>query len=53
VIGYAGMNPLREGFGDGARPMALVALPVLFRRGSVRRPGIAKTPGSAKRNPDA
>ena len=30
--------------------MALVELPVLFRRGSVRRPGIAETLGSAKRN---
>jgi hypothetical protein len=30
--------------------MALAELPVLFRRGSVRRPGIAETLGSAKRN---
>ena len=29
--------------------MALVELPVLFRRGSVRRPGIAEPLGSAKR----
>ena len=50
VIGFNPHEPGAEEFGDGARPMALVELPVLFRRGSVRRPGIAETLGSAKRN---